>query len=406
MCKFPFGIVPLLSLFFFFTAFLSPVFANCEDTVTKDNVDQIIADCNQKLGDISGQKKTLSATLAYLNTQITLTKTKIEKTQQALSELKTEINMLVEKIGDLNSSLDEISNTLLHRVRETYILSKDDPVYLFFASSGFQDFFSRYKYMKTIQNHDKEILTAMERIRSNYNVQKTDKQEKQDEMKKLNDQLNVQRISLASQQQEKQQLLEVTKNDERKYQQLREEARAQKRAFSRFVASQGGASILNNQTKCDDWGCYFNQRDAAWGNQFLGNSNLTLAEYGCLETSVAMVASHYKKDIKPSDIAANPLAFSSPDFDTALLLHDFQVKGVHVLITKGSASQLDDELNSGHIVIAGLYSDPPAHFIVIKQKTDSGYIMNDPFLENGSDRPLTDKYKVSDITSLRLVSFN
>lgn len=117
------------------------------------------------------------------------------------------------------------------------------------------------------------------------------------------------------------------------------------------------------------------------------------------------MASHSGKNLTPSDIGGESSAFFTPDFETALLLHDFQVKGVHISLTNISASRLDDELNAGRSVIAGLYSGPD-HFIVIKKKTDSGYIMNDPFLENGSDRPLTDKYKVSDITSLRLVSFN
>jgi len=31
--------------------------------------------------------------------------------------------------------------------------------------------------------------------------------------------------------------------------------------------------------------------------------------------------------------------------------------------------------------------------------------MNDPFLENGSNRLLSEKYSLADITSLRLVSF-
>jgi len=66
---------------------------------------------------------------------------------------------------------------------------------------------------------------------------------------------------------------------------------------------------------------------------------------------------------------------------------------------------LDSELSAGRPVIAGLYSGPD-HFIVILKKDGDKYIMNDPFMENGNGKPLTDKYSVNDITSLRLVSFN
>lgn len=376
-------------------------FAACEDTGT-DNIDQRIEDCKKRLQEVAGQKKTLSAALMYLNTQINFTKTKIAKTEQGLVQLKIDIDSLSNKIGQLNTSLDDVSTILVHRVRETYMRSRDEPLYLLLTDPSLQNFVNRYKYLKTIQNHDKEILLAMERIRSNYNVQKTDKQEKQEEMKNLNDQLLVQQSSLAKQQQEKQQLLEITSNDEKKYQQLLSEARVQLAAFKKFSIGQGGATTLSNQTTCGDWGCYYNQRDSSWGGMTLGNTEYTMADSGCFVTSVAMLASHYGKNIKPNDIAALSTAFTA----VADLLHSFSVNGINVQLTAVSKDRLDDELDAGRSVIAGLHFARPDHFIVIKKKVDGGYIMNDPFLENGNDRPLTDKYKVSDITSLRLVSFN
>jgi hypothetical protein len=114
-----------------------------------------------------------------------------------------------------------------------------------------------------------------------------------------------------------------------------------------------------------------------------------------------MVGSHYGTSFKPGDIAQNSSAFVPGQ---GYLYHDFEVAGTHVTITNASASQLDIQLASGP-VIAGLYSGPD-HFIVIVKKEGGNYIMHDPFLENGGNRPLTDKYSVGDITSLRLVSFN
>ena len=70
-----------------------------------------------------------------------------------------------------------------------------------------------------------------------------------------------------------------------------------------------------------------------------------------------------------------------------------------------STKTIDEELSAGRPIIAGLYSGPD-HFIVIKGKNDKGYIMNDPFMENGGDRPLSDKYSVSDISSLRKIRIN
>jgi len=387
-----------------FISINSPSFASCEDTVSEASVDQIITDCNQKLQDLAGQKQTLTTTLSTLNVQINLTQIQISKTEKDLLDLANDINALGLKIGQMDQSLENLSEVMVIRIRETYKQSYLEPVYLLFSSQGFSDFINRVKYVRSVQNHDKNVFVAMEQIKLNYDTQKNIKEDKQAEVENLKMKMNKQKSALAIKQLEKQKLLELTRNDEKKYQDLLQEALQQKQAFRRFVTEQGGASILNNQTKCDDWGCYFNQRDATWGNQLLGNSDSTVAEYGCFVTSSAMVASYYKKNIKPSDIASNPLAFW---VNTAYLNHQFSVNGVNFSITKASMSTktIDEELSAGRPIIAGLYSGPD-HFIVIKGKNDKGYIMNDPFMENGGDRPLSDKYSVSDISSLRKIRVN
>lgn len=398
--------VSLLFLIYFFF-FLTPPFilakACGEKGETLEEAKQIELNCEQRLYQLASQHKTLSATLEYLNTQISLTQIQISRTQAELKILEKDLKNLGDRIADLNTSLDDLSQILVRHVRGTYSQSRlNDPVYLFFTSKGFTEFINRYQYLKAVQNNDKKIMKAMEVSRQNYNIQKTLKEQKQQEVEKLDLLQKQQQTKLTNQQTEKQHLLELTKNDEKKYQELLQEAAKQTQAFRRFVTSQGGASILNNQTKCDGWGCYYNQRDQEWGNQQLGISGLSTAEFGCLVTSVSMIASHYGKDVKPSDIAREPTAFW---LESAYLLHNFTTKGVKINITTVNSSRLDEELSAGRPVIVGLYSGPD-HFIVIKGKNDKGYIMNDPFMENGNDKPFDEKYKISDINSLRLVSFN
>ena len=84
----------------------------------------------------------------------------------------------------------------------------------------------------------------------------------------------------------------------------------------------------------------------------------------------------------------------------------FNVNGVEVSIWSDSVNNLDSLLSSGKPVIAKLSYSYGDHFIVILRKDGDNYIMHDPFIENGNSSSLTDKYNVSDITSLRLASFN
>jgi peptidoglycan hydrolase CwlO-like protein len=359
-----------------------------------------------KLKEIQGQKQTLSKTIDYLNTKITLTQKEISATQTEIAGLEEEVQALSGKIVILDSNLEKLTTYWISRVQSMYMRTQaTQPMYLLLTSNGLQDLMMRFKYLKVSQRQDRKDMNTLESMKINFDAQKNQKEIKQTDLEKAKKKLEGQKIALAQQQAEKQNLLQVTRNDESKFQTLLNEAVLQLAAMRSFITSSGGAGILTNQTKCDDWGCYYNQRDAQWGNIHLGSSNLTMAGYGCLVTSVSMVAKHDGKDIKPIDIAISDSAFFSPKPDTAKLLWSFSVKGISVTISSSSVSQLDSILSSGRPVIVGLYAHD-AHFIVLKKKTDKGYIMNDPYLENGSDVLFTDHYSTSNINSLRLVSFN
>lgn len=198
-----------------------------------------IQEYEQKLKDLAGQKQTLGNAIVYLNTQIALTQTKIAQTEQTLVVLARDIDELVARIDRLNTSLDTLSTILIERVRESYKQERIEPLYLFFASTGFTDFVNQVKYIRAAQLHDRELMVSMERTRSTYDIQKQELVRKQDEVEALNATLKKQRASLATQQQEKQQFLEVTKNDEKKFQDLLSKARAELAAIQNIIAGRG-----------------------------------------------------------------------------------------------------------------------------------------------------------------------
>jgi len=207
---------------------------------TLDEAREIEQNCQQKVRELSGQRQTLATTINYLNSQISLTQIRITKTQVELALLEKDIDDLSSRIADLNTSLDDLSQILVRHVRGTYSQSRqNDPVYLFFTSGGFTEFINRYQYLKAVQNNDKKIMKAMETSRQNYNIQKTLKEQKQQEVEKLNSLLKQQQTKLTNQQTEKQQLLELTKNDEKKYQELLQQARAEYLAIQSILAGQG-----------------------------------------------------------------------------------------------------------------------------------------------------------------------
>jgi peptidoglycan hydrolase CwlO-like protein len=379
--------LPVLFLSFFFLFFGKNIFAQTCGSL--DECNALISQYQEQINKLQGQANTLKNQIAQFDAQIKLTSVKIAQTLE-------QINMLGGRIDQLGESLSSLTTAFNSRAVETYKLSKyEGGIFFILSSNDLNDAFSRYHYLQKIQEEDRNLLARLQDAQTTYQGQKADQEA-------LQKQLKTQQANLNAQKTAKNNLLTATKNDETKYQQLLSQAKAQLSAFQSFVTRQGGASILNNQTKCNDWGCYYNQRDSQWGNIGMGGSPYTMANYGCLVTSVSMVASHYGKNFKPGDVAVSADAFVP---GTGYLYHSFSVNGITVSISTASKNILDSELSAGRPVIAGLYSGPD-HFIVILRKDGDNYIMNDPFLENGSERKLTDKYKVSDITSLRLVSFN
>ncbi len=365
--------------------------ADC-DSIPTDNLENTqkkISCLQDKVGQLGAQANTLKNQIAQFDYQIKLTTLKISQTQ-------AQIDLLGGRIDQLQLSLEELTKAFSSRALETYKMSRFENNFFFILeASDVTDATSRFHYLQKIEEEDRSLLTRLQNAQTTYQGQKQDQETLQKQLKDQQAKVNAQKLA-------KNNLLIATRNDESKYQSLLSQAKAQLAAFNRFVVGQGGASILSGQTKCGPWGCYYNQRDSEWGNIGMGGSSYNMAGYGCLVTSVSMIASHYGKNIKPGDIATNPEAFVP---GTGYLYHDFNVNGIKITVNTGSISSLDGELAAGRPVIAGLYSGPD-HFIVILRKEGDKYIMNDPFLENGSERSLTDKYSFSNITSLRFVSFN
>lgn len=339
----------------------------------------------EELEKLRSQSATLSNQIAQYDAQIKLASLQIEETQR-------EIELLEGRIGQLEISLDALRRAFSSRAAETYKMVKlGDPIIFLVSSPNLSSAVSIFHYLKLIQRYDQDLLIKLQSTQTAYEDQKFDKEDLQKQLEKQKANLDAQKAAKAN-------LLAASKNDERYYQRLLTQAKAQLAALRRFVTSQGGATILSNQTKCDSWGCYYNQRDSQWGTIGIGGSSYSVAEYGCLISSIAMLSTHYGRKMTPADIAVNSNFFVP---GTGYIYHS--AEGMPFTISTASSSQLDSLLSSGP-VIAGLYSGPD-HFIVILRKEGNDYIMHDPFMPDGGNRRLSEKYSTSDITSLRLVSF-
>lgn len=354
----------------------------------------------QKISDLQGQEKTLSSQISIMDSQIRLTEYKIQATKEQITNLILDIDTATKKISSLQKSLDESINVLLNRIVATYEVGTIQPLQILLTSGSASDFLQRLNYLKLAQAHDKKLIYDTQQAKVDYANQKNIFENEKKQVEFLQKQLQAYTVQLDLDKQAKQRLLSETQGSEANYQRLLSQAKAQLAGFQRFVTSQGGASILSNQTVCDDWGCYYNQRDSQWGNNALNGTQYTLASDGCLVTSMAMVYTHIgHRNVTPQTINSNPSNFAS--YYPAYLSKTINADG---LTTSRIYATIDGELSAGRPVIIGIGRGPD-HFVVFISGSNGNYQMNDPFVPNGHNINFTDHYSVSNINTIEKVSY-
>jgi peptidoglycan hydrolase CwlO-like protein len=194
----------------------------------------------------SQKAASLQNDLTRIKTNIKITTALIFQTEKEVVRLEKEIADLEGKIGRLDFSLDKLSEILAKRIAETYKKGKVDFVSLFLSSQNFSDFVSRFKYLRVVQLHDRSLMVQMETTRTNFEDQKTLKEQKQEELAALKKKSELLKKNLDQQNKDIEYLLEVTKNDERRYQQLINQAIAEQIAIKGILAGQGSCSEVGD----------------------------------------------------------------------------------------------------------------------------------------------------------------
>ena len=398
-----------LFLVFSFLFFVVSVYAQTEtptptptDTATSGQLSEInnkIKELEKKVADLKSQENSLSSQIGAMDNQIKLTEYRINATQQEIIDITLDIDSATKRMKNLEGSLTDVSKILLNRIVATYKAGANDTVGILLASEDLENAISRANYLRIVQAHDKQLLLNTQQARNDYSNQKQIFEDKKKKIEALKTQLEGYTAQLDKDKEAKKKLLADTQGDEKSYQKLLSQARAQLAGFSRFTANQGGASLLSGQTVCDDWGCYYNQRDAQWGSNALNGTQYTLASDGCLVTSMAMVYTHFGyKGVTPQTINSNPNNFAS--YYPAWLKHTISADGA---TSSRVNSAIDSELSAGRPVVVGISYDggPLAdHFLVLISGSSGNYMMNDPYTPNGHNIPLTSHYSVGSIREI------
>ncbi|MFI5240821.1 MAG: murein hydrolase activator EnvC family protein, partial [Microgenomates group bacterium] len=212
-----------------------------------------IANASERIGCLEGQISKLQVQSKSLSNQIAQFDAQIKLTTFKISQAEEKIELLGGRIDQLEDSLTSLETAFSSRARETYKMARFENNFFFiFAADDVSEAVSRFHYLEKVQEADSDLFNRLQNAQTTYKGEKTDQENLQTE-------LLEQKTILDKQKKEKANLLSVTKNDEKKYQQLLSIAKAElavvfgggKETFMRDV-SEGEkiGSIITGSSGC------------------------------------------------------------------------------------------------------------------------------------------------------------
>jgi peptidoglycan hydrolase CwlO-like protein len=365
-------------------------------------LNQQIATYEADLQKVGADKKTLNAAISALDlqrneiqAQVAVTQHQINATQLQIQQLGGEISVTQETISTDQAALGEYLRLLQKNQNQPLIMQ-------LLSSNTLVEIWDNLNATLKMQEAVQTELGTLQAQESNLASSRAASKQKQSDLTSQQQSLASQQQSLTAAEKSKSQLLAETNAKESTYEKLLAAAKAELVSFSAFAQNAGGSKLLGNQTVCDAWGCYYNQRDTAWGNDSLNGTQYKLASDGCLISSMAMVMTHYGyRSVTPVTINSNPNNFAS--YYPAYLMQTISVAGV---TATRKATTINASLAAGTPVIVGLNAYGGTHFVVLTQKSGSDYLMRDPYITNGKDISFSAHYSLSNIFSIAKVTIS
>ncbi len=216
-----------------------------------DECKKLISEYESKLSSLGEQKRSLSSQIQFMDTQIYLTQLRIQQTEQDIITTQNEIENLAGKIDGLNTSLDYLSHLLVRKIAESYKRREIPFLNIFVDAENAAELSNRLKYARITQENDRRVAFQVQQAKSNFEQQRTLREQKKIELADLEAKLGVQKADLDSQKGQKQRLLTQTQSDERTYQNLLAAARSEFAAIQGIVAGAGTETELRDVKKGD-----------------------------------------------------------------------------------------------------------------------------------------------------------
>jgi peptidoglycan hydrolase CwlO-like protein len=356
---------------------------------------QAISVKNQ-IADTQARVDQLQAVLAQLNAQLLENNARLSENQARLDALVAREGVLTDQLRQTQLRLEERKAAFSSQVRVLDKVETRNGFSLLLTSHSFSQFMQRLTDIRQAADGTHQMAIALQSDRDLLAAQRAELERQRIEqagiVARIEDQRQVLEQEYAIQNTITLQLYGLQAALGRQQSELVNQAgavtanistaEAELQSLLAFSHGQGG-NIVAPEYLVNGWGNYYNQRDARWGNVYLGRTSYEVWEIGCLLTSVAMVNSHFGYPyVTPGVIAANPANFTSGGL---LYNYALNVPGHPAMINNNpSRAWINQVLAGGGTVIVGMYiRTGGTHFVVlVGQNGPYDYWINDPWVEN------------------------
>lgn len=318
----------------------------------------------QQINGLQGQKGSLKNTIALYNAQITQLQVQINSSQAQIELAKAQIEDANKRLAqaqiDLKTEQDYIKSIILTMYEEGQVST----IELLAKSQNFSDFVNKDTYLEAVRTKVQESADKIASLQKELEQKKKDIQEAQAKQEELKAQITAQQIGVYNQKAQSNYLLGITLGSESNYQSAINKNSASI-GLLQCIASGGcngdsGGSLIATNTPL-----YYRQQNYSYEY----DSGYSIANYGCLITSLAMA-----HGVDPITEAKRH-TYSNGEMNSV---------GGRWGNWSSLSGYITSNLAAGRYVIVGLnMAGGYTHFVLIKSSGDGKYYINDPAFGNG-----------------------
>lgn len=183
-------------------------------------IEKEIAKYEAELKEVGAERRTLQSAINQLELERKKLQTEISRTENLISSTDLEINKLILEISRTESSIEQKHEAIAQIIREQYKSGEDSMVELLLQHKRFSDFWNTFEAQESIRNTLTSKVFELNDLQKILTEKRDQSTQKRSSLISLKSQYSDQTTVLANNQAERSKLLEVTKNEERNYQQL------------------------------------------------------------------------------------------------------------------------------------------------------------------------------------------